>query len=350
MNYKQFNLALSIKDNNVYLINGVVQGDTANIVNVRLMDGAEPFDFTGYNQVHIEILKPDGTVIEACVTDDEDIDNPNNPYSIQVVDAENGRIAFTLQGQATILSGTHFGQIVIMGAGEKLTSARFNYYSGGSLFEELPEITSSNEYSSLMTLFAALSTIASEEANRAESERQRTQAEFDREVRITELAREISDYLANAEGYVDQTRAYMEAAEMAKELAQNPSEELLGQLLEEFDFATLTAMTEAINNATRDFDAGNYTDDEATVKYLRVKRGFDSELPALQTGELAYSTDTKTVYVGDGENAIPLNGVYVASQIAPDRTDLLWIDLSAGGVVKYHDGSAWQPTSTATFA
>lgn len=350
MNYRQFNIALPIKDNNVQMIDGIVQGDTANTVNVRLMDGAEPFDFTGYNQVFIEISKPDGNAVQACVTSDPDIEDANNPYNIQIVDAKQGRIAFTLKGQATVLPGTHFGQIVIIGAGQKITTARFNYYSGDSLFEEMPEISSSNDYASLMALYMSLSKIASEEDNRAEAEIQREEAEADREQRIIELTNEITEYLRNADSYVESSREYMELAERFAELAQNPSKELLNELLQELDFATATAMEEAVRSATRDFDAGNYTDGESVCKKLRARRGAHADIPTLDSGEFGWSEDSKTLYVGTGSSNIPINGVYIVSWDAPERTDIFWIDTSSGGVIKFYNGSSWQPTATAVFS
>ena len=120
MNYKEFNVLLPIRENNVKIIRGLVQYDTANIVNVRLMDGVESFDLTGYTEVFIEILKPDGTEIHACVTDDPEINNDNNPYMIQIKDPAEGRISFTLKDQATVLTGTHFAQIVVLVQGKPL--------------------------------------------------------------------------------------------------------------------------------------------------------------------------------------------------------------------------------------
>ncbi|MFQ9811219.1 MAG: hypothetical protein ACLRYB_18225 [Segatella copri] len=63
MNYKEFNVSLPVNTNNVVVVDGIVQYDTANIVNVRLMNGVEPFDFAEIHEVFIEILKPDGTHI-----------------------------------------------------------------------------------------------------------------------------------------------------------------------------------------------------------------------------------------------------------------------------------------------
>ena len=55
MNYKEFNYAVPIKDNNVVIIDGIVQYDTANILNIRLMDGTEPFDLLGIQRCFLKL-------------------------------------------------------------------------------------------------------------------------------------------------------------------------------------------------------------------------------------------------------------------------------------------------------
>ena len=119
MNYKQFYCQIPIKDNNVKIVDGIMQHDTANIIHARLMDGAEPFDFTGYTGVLIEILKPDGNHIQAMITDDPEVNESNNPYNIQVLDPASGRVSFTLKGQATVLKGTHFAEVIVYGNGRR---------------------------------------------------------------------------------------------------------------------------------------------------------------------------------------------------------------------------------------
>ena len=348
MNYKVFNIALPIKENNVQIIDGLVQGNTANIVNVRLMDGVEPFDFTGYTEVFLDIVKPDGTYIDACITDNPEY-NSNNPYTIQVLDPKTGLISFALQGQATVLEGSHFGEITIVGGGALLTAARINYYVGDTIQRETdPEsLTSSDDYVSLRNMIMKNSAISTAEANRNLAEGLRMSAEEQRELRMVELEDYIRSYLENATGYVAESKGYMEQAELYAQLAQNPSAEIIEQLLEGFNFASIKYVDDQVENATADFDAGTYTN---PVKPLQFVRGADSELPALEQGEPAWSTDANIFYVGGAEGAVPINGTFEAGVEAPERHDILWIDLSAGAAVKYWDGEAWQPTATATFA
>lgn len=349
MNYKEFNIALPIRDNNVQLFEGVVQYDTANIVNVRLMDGIEPFDFTGYTEVFIEILKPDGTHVNACVTDDPEIKDDNNPYCIQVLDPAEGRISFTLKDQATVLTGSHFGNITIMGDGKSLSTAKFNFCVGDNVASDtIPDnVESSEDYASLRMLVARNSLIAAEERVRVDSETQRGIAELHREERMQLLEDEINNYLSNAVGYVEQTEDYMEVAEKFAELAQNPSKEIIADLIAELDLASEEYVDTNIENATAGFDAGSY---EQVEKLFQARRGLDAELPSLEQGELGWSTDAKTLYVGGSDGPVPINGTFVASIEEPARHDVLWIDVSAGCAIKYHDGASWQPTATATFA
>lgn len=352
MNYKEFNAALPIDTNNVVIIDGIIQYDTANIVNLRLMEGIEPFDFTGYTEVFIEIQKPDGTHIQSCITDSPEVNKDNNPYTIQVVNPKEGRVSFVLHGQATILTGTHFGQVMITSGGKILTTARINYYVGDTLQSDSDssEITSSGEYSSLRTLIARNSAMATAERDRIDAETLRKLAEIARENRMDELEGYIRDYLNNAVGYVEQTEDYMEVAKRFAELAQNPSKDIMEGLITELNLASKIYVDDSVATNTKDFDAGSYTDNVGTKKLLKVLRGKDADIPALEVGELGFSIDASTAYIGGNNGNLPLNGVYVAQSTAPARKDILWIDTSAGGTIKYWDGDSWEPTATAVFA
>lgn len=348
MNYKQFNIALPIKDNNTVIISGLVQYDTANIVNVRLMDGTEPFDFTGYTEVFIEILKPDGTHIQSCVTDDPEITGDNNPYSIQIVDPMEGRISFTLRGQATLLTGTHFCQIMIAAGGKLMTSARINYYVDETLQDIDADFSSSSEYTTLLNLINRNSAIATAERTREDSEMQRILADKQRDENVLALTRMVQEYIDNANGYVDDTKANMELAQQYAELAQNPSAEIMESLIEQLNLVSKLYVDNLVATNTKNFDAGLFTDSAESKKLLKVRTGLAEDIPELADGEFGLATDTKRLYIGD----IPVNGVYVASETAPSETHVLWIDISTAGKgsIKYYDGSSWQPTATASFS
>ena len=373
MNYKLFNVSVPVKDNNVVLVDGLVQHDTANIVNVRLMDGVEPFDFTGYVQLFLEILKPDGKVIEASVganpaddivlpaedsgyeVDEEILNKNNNPYTIQVIESKEGLVRFTLKDQATVLEGTHFCQLLIMGGGERLTTARINYYVGETMYGEAPDLVSSNEYSSLVELYRQLVALISAELARADAEAGRMSAEDAREVQFRQLFNEITEHInasADAVTTINEYRALIQ--EMYDFIMQtSPSSELIDEIITKRGLVDQTALDNIINSVDakiRHFDAGSYTDDEDDVKHLQARRGNDADLPELMSGEFGFSEDTHTAYIGGSNGNIPLNGTYAAGPDAPARTDILWIDTGAGGVIKYFDGDTWQPAMTAVFA
>lgn len=346
MNYKEFNIAIPIKANNVLIVDGIVQHDTANIINARLMDGTEPFDFTGYTGVYLDILKPDGTYINACVTDDPEIVGDNNPYMIQVVDPKEGRLSFALQGQATIITGSHFVEITVLGSGASMTAAKINYYVGDTikLDTDPDSLTSSDEYVSLRTMIAKNSAMATEERNRVDAETLRKVAEFAREGRFLEMEELVAQYIANAEGYVSETRDNMELAKQYAELAKNPSKEIIEALAQELNLVTKEYTDTLVTLETKNFDAGTFTDTEE--KLLKVRTGTASQKPALVEGEFGFCTDTKRLFIGD----TPVNGVYVVGASAPTEKHVLWIDTSAGNSIKYWNGTTWQATATATFS
>lgn len=350
MNYKQFYCQIPIKDNNVKIVDGIMQHDTANIIHARLMDGAEPFDFTGYTGVLIEILKPDGNHIQAMITDDPEVNENNNPYNIQVLDPVSGRVSFTLKGQATVLKGTHFAEVIVYGNGRRLTSARINYYVGDILDDDNFDVSSTGDYSSLRTILNECMKIANEEIDRNEAETIRKENEEIRANTFAENMAELKAYLEHAIEYIDQTRGYMEQAYAYAQLAQEPSAEIISGIISTLGLASTTYVDTAVSDATQDFDAGKFTDSGPTSKFLKVKTGIEELLPALANGEFGFCTDTEQLYIGAPSGNIPIGGAYVASATAPQRTDVLWIDTASGNSLKWYNGSAWKATATATFA
>lgn len=350
MNYKQFYCQIPIKDNNVKIVDGLMQHDTANIIHVRLMDGAEPFDFTGYTGVLIEILKPDGNHIQSMITDDPEVNANNNPYNIQVLDPESGRVSFTLSGQATVCKGTHFAEVIVYGSGRRLTSARINYYVGDILDDDGFDVSSTGDYSSLRTILNECMKIANDETDRNEAEAARKENEDKRADTFEKNMAELKAYLENAIEYIDQTRGYMEQAYAYAQLAQEPSAELISSIISTLGLANTEYVDNAVNDATQDFDAGEFTDASADVKLLKVRTGVEESLPDLATGEFGFCTDIEQLYIGSSSGNIPVGGAYVASATAPTRTDVLWIDTASGNSIKWYNGSAWKATATATFA
>lgn len=358
MNYKEFYCTLPISENNVHIIDGIVRGDTANIVHVTLMDGSEPFDFSGCSDVLLRILKPDGTKVVAVAASDSRY-NIDNPYAIHVSEPKAGRVSFTLKGQATMLTGTHFAQLTLLGDGNVLTTARINYRVGESLYEldsSLSDIVSEDEYAGILNVIRQCSVIISSETDRRMAEELRLERDdtraaedAEREARMAQIAAQAEDYFANAERYVELTRTYKELAWQYVQLAKEPSKEVLDEILQGMEFATQEFVQSAINAAITDesFDAGAFIDEG--MRLLQVRRGSAKDLPILSNGEFGLSEDTGEVHIGCGGLNVPLTGVYTASEAAPARTDLLWID-TTNSAIKYHDGMEWKSTAAATFA
>ena len=347
MNYKEFNIAPPIRDNNVVLIEGLVRGDTANIVNVRLMDGTEPFDFTGYTEVFGEILKPDGTHVQACATGDPEIDNNTNPYTIQIVNPSEGRISFTLKGQATILTGTYFGQLVIMGDGESLSTTRFNYHVKETVATDdvSEEVSSTEDYASLQNMIAQNSLISGHEELRIDAETTRNNNETLREERMEEIEARAQTFFNNSDSYLEQAEYYMQKAYEYYLNTREPSAEIMAELAQDLDLASEEYVNEMVNGINHN---GGTFDSLNTL--IQLRHGSGTNIPDLELGEPAWSVDAKTLYIGGEEGPVPINGTFVASLTEPERHDVLWIDLSAGGSIKYHDGTTWQATASATFS
>lgn len=200
-------------------------------------------------------------------------------------------------------------------------------------------------------MIAKNSAMGTAERQREDNETQRKLAEIARDRRVEEWGQYIQDYISNAEGYVDQTEDFMELAKRYAELAQNPSKEIMQALIAELSLVDKDYVDSELAQKTKDFDAGAYTDTSAK-KLLKVRRGLAADEPTLEVGELGFSTDSKIMYIGSATGNLPVSGIYKAQATAPAETHILWIDTSTagGGAIKYHDGTGWKPTATATFA
>lgn len=347
MNVKRFNVSVPIKDNNTKIVGGLVQYDTANVINVKLIDGTEPFDYTGYTDIMVQILKPDGHSVVAGITDGP---NDNNPYTIQAVAPAEGRLMFSLQGQATILTGTYFCTISLFNAGKVLTTARINYYVGESLTNEFdPGIQSDDDYNFLLNLINRNSAIASAEATREDAEALRAQAEEERKVIFQTLVDNINAYLVNAQDYVNKTQAYMKDAERFAELAQNPNKEALQAVITELNLAAKEYVDTKVNDNTKDFIVGDITTPTEQRKKLFVGTSTKQSngITALSVGEMCVGADGIPLMGTNGGN-VAMTSVHIGPT-APAFDNLLWVDTSEGGQLKYYDGT-WKPVSLVAFS
>lgn len=319
MDYKEFNVGLPIKGNNVKAVEGIVQYDTANIINVRLIDETSPFNFTGYTDVIFEVLKPDGTRIV-----DTEGDN------IQVLDPSEGMVSFLLQGQMTLLPGTHYCTITLYANGLKMTTARMNYFVGESIDDvNSTGLTSETEYPLLQQMIAQHSVIKEAERERIDAETIRKQAEAKREQLMQEFLAGSEETLATARNYMEQAKGWAEAAQLIA----------LGEPLP-------VVLQNELKQRLKNIDCGEFN--EADVDKILLRHGLDSDLPALSVGEVAI-TQTGSLYAGLVSGNVLLNGVFTAGAEAPINTRLLWIDTAHGNAVKWYDGAQWQGIATATF-
>jgi hypothetical protein len=325
MNDKAFNVIISVRDNNAAVIRGVVQHDNGNLFNLKIFDGNEPFDFTGYTNMVLTILKPDGTRV---------VDSDTGA-SLDFVNPEKGTVQISVGGQATVLTGMHFCSLEIFADGKRVTTARFNYFVSESLDAvNVPsEIQSKDEWPVLQGLVASCSEIISAERQRVLSELERIAAEDQR--------------ISTTEGIVAQVTALAQMAqshaEQAQQWAQMAQLVALGEPLP-------VVTKEELKQRLKEIDCGSFTEE---IDHIEIKRGAEADLPLLATAELAYCMDTERLYIGTPTgNPVLINGpAFVASAVAPSDKSLLWIDISSSGgkAIKYHDGSSWVGTATATF-
>lgn len=322
MNKKYFNVPVSLKDNNSRIVEGVIQYDTADLFNIKLFDGTEPFDFSGYSTLVFTALKPDGK--EYIDTEGEYLD---------VVDAADGRIAFTLPPALTAIAGMHFCNITIYSNGVKLSSARFNYFVQEALSEG-ENAKHTDEYPLLEQLISKLSLIQDAEQMRNEAEALRVLAENER-------VSDTSGIVAQAQVLALQAQSYAKAAQDWYTLLITYAGDLTGVDL------TGIATKQDVEAAVAEIDCGEFTGD--SVKYIQFRRGAAGNLPTLRDGEAAWAEGK--FYVGDGTQAVQINGApFIAQATAPADTSKLWIDTGNGNAIKYYDGTKWVGTATATFA
>ena len=158
------------------VLRGIVQYDTLNEVNIRLSDGSKAFNYDGYTNIVLKVLKADGTAYVNSKTDKD--------TKIVATSPVDGIVTVTLAGQATTAAGICQSVIEIYDGSEVLTTARFNY----EVFEGLnldDAVESSTEYPILNNLIADVSAleaaIEAAEAKRVAAEKARVDAENVRE-------------------------------------------------------------------------------------------------------------------------------------------------------------------------
>ena len=199
---KIFHTTVSVKDGTSRnVLRGIVQYDTLNEVNIHLFDGSRAFDYKGYTNISLKVLKPDGTAYVRSTSDEDG--------KIVATSPEDGIITVNLCGQATTVAGLCQSVIEIYEGSEMLTTARFNY----EVFERLNldnAVVSSTEYPILNNLIADVSVL---EAVIEAAEATRAAAEAIR-------ANEATGYVAQAEQFAAQAQASATAAAASAAEAQ----------------------------------------------------------------------------------------------------------------------------------
>lgn len=346
MNLKAINCAVNIRDNNVHVVRGIIKNDTGTILNLKLIDGTEAFDYTGYGLIVMNLLKPDGTFI---------VDSTGE--HLQAVDAENGMLSIKLDyTQATILAGMHFITISLYantetnlidgdGGTVKVTTARINYYVEDNIDNTNDEeVQSQSQYPILEQIITQWADIKQGELQRISNENERVSNENER---ISNEAERVAAEAARADenaGIVARATTAMEASEGILELMEKI---IHGEIHDYDEYAPVVVqsqMTAAIAAAMATIDGND--------SVLKVKRGLESAIDAA-AGELYFATDTRKLYmgVGDSEYVCINEAEHIMSASAPSDTSKIWIDTDDGNAIKFYDENEdeWVGTATATF-
>lgn len=341
MNFKEFYLSLPVKDNNVKLLDGIVRGDNSNMINITLVDGDKPFDFTGYSNLELTIEGPRGGIIKSEIMAAEEF-NADNPYLVQVASAKDGRISFNINGNACASVGTYFARFTLFADGKILTTARLNYHVcetssdiSVSEFEELSEV------SGLKNAMMLLSAYAQAELKRISAETERKENEEERALKEQERQAALSELLAlqgNFEALVKSVEEFANAAEVSAEAAKNPTVEAIRRILEEMEIPSDTESLKAIlrDLLSKEGVNGNAYD-------INVKTGTAELLSSIKAGELFLCTDDFNLYIGTGTGNICLTRHYEMSEAAPDNTNILWIGNDS--IVRFYKNGAWNEAS-----
>ena len=363
--YRDYYCSLPIRGNNVQVIDGIAQGDTANVVHVTLMEGEMPYDFSGFTDIILTILTPgisestgDNIRLVSKYSSEESY-NDENPYLIKAASPKEGRIDFTISGNATAFRGLYFAELKILGDGEVVTAAKLNYRVSETISEDIPLIdaTTGDVYTNVMSMYRACSAMLtamrnweSAERGRADNEAEREDAENERTAHVSEQLREVSNALDDLEDSLNQARVYSELCYQYSLAAEAPTQEAIERAIESRrDIASKTYVDDAIEAmSNEDVDYGQFDDDPRQV--MQVAKGDEDDIPVLQSGEIALCEDTGNVFIGSPDGNLPLRGHYLAQGTAPSRTDIFWIDTAHNNVIKFYNGSTWVATATAVFS
>jgi len=306
--YKEHDVSLSISGSEVKRIAPLVQGDTNNIVNMKIVDGNEAFDLSSFDFVTATIQPPEG---DSFIVLGEAAPSST---SLEIVDAVQGLLLLRIQGLGATIVGMHKLFIQLWRydvAGEqpswadgtvtRISTARLNYDILESLdpMENAFDGETLERYNILIQLIAKLTEFQNNELLRSDNEEARQAAEIERE--------------SITNGIIEQVTVLLEDATTAETLCRQ----------------WYGAIAELV--ATNVFDA--------------------QELPAYATDiELAALKVEIASEVQYGTIVPKAAAAYVADITAPADLTKLWIDTAHNNVIKFYDGTDWVSTATATFS
>lgn len=291
MNKKVLSAVIQLKQNNRKILRGVVQNDTGVILDIRVMDGLVPFDFSGYGIVTIKVVKPDETIYI----------NSNGSDLVDTINARSGRFKIGIPASLTAQPGMHF---VTIGFGESsntyFQTVAFNYFVGEDATISDSTIEGSDEFPILTNLIAQFSHMAEELQRFEDEEHDRQTNEAQRELEFLALKQQIEDLKQEAQ----QTKAMYNYVLQA---IVN-SGVVLPVQVDTSDLVLEDELTETL-------------DDYATKAYVTTAIG-NLNLPQV-----------------------------VAQPTAPTDTNKIWIDTSGGTpVIKFYANSTWNTANVAVFA
>lgn len=332
MNKKLIPLVVQLKQNNREILTGINQNDAGVLFDIKIMDGLETFDFSGYSVVTLKIQKPDGTFR---------YDSSTSEY-LDIVDPVHGRLKINIPTSCTAQNGMHFCTV---GFGydeatyfETLT---FNYFVGENQGADDGDVIGTNEFPILANLIAQISGALSAEQIRTSNEEGRIDAETSRQSVTATLIALFVEAIGFLEDRIADLNSMLE--ELNQAIAQGGS----------VDISQITAL------ATKSYVADNIRsmDFSSPLRHLQIK-GSSTEASLMEqelyTRELGYAVDTNHLFIGaySGTAKRLINGpCFVASADAPTDTEKLWIDTSGTvPVIKYYDGTNWVNCNTAVFA
>lgn len=303
MNKKNIPIVVQLKQNNNYIVQGIVQYDAGVLFDIKIMDGLEAFNYAGASVVTLRITKPDETITY----------DSNGSDNVDTVDPVNGRLKLNIPTSCTEQTGMHFCTIGFSNENNTLfATTSFNYFVGENpLADDDDDIIGTNEYPILSNLIAQVANIQSSEIVRQNNEEARKAAEAERGLSFQEMM----DQLDIIQQKLNETQAAL--AQLNEALAEGGS----------IDISTINSL------ATK-----SYVD--AKTDNFVIERNTYANLD-LEDGELGYGTDTERLYMGNEGDLMPLNEpCFVVGSTAPTDTTKFWIDTS-NNTLKFYSGSAW---------